>query len=134
VPTNRTPIRRPATGQITARALGAFRRLVALESECIGPPDCEPYRRCSTCEQWWVEQRTIHSELHLRPWEMAVEYEGMAEWEPDPAAVSRWRLFEEAAREPESRFRHVAKPDKPKRRRCKRESAAETAESETQNF
>ena len=41
--TNRTPIARRLTAMITPVALDAFRRLVALESECVGPPECEPY-------------------------------------------------------------------------------------------
>jgi hypothetical protein len=98
--TNRTPLARRSAAQITPRALAAFRRLVALESECIGSPDCEPYRRCSACDEWWVQQGIIHRELALKPWEMAVEYPGMGEWEPDEEAMARWRAFEEAASEP----------------------------------
>ena len=85
---------------ITPRALEAFRRLVALEAECIGPPDCEPFRRCAACDEWWTQQGIIHRELGLRPWEMAVEYPGMGEWPPNDAACRLWALFDEAASEP----------------------------------
>jgi hypothetical protein len=101
--TNRTPIARRSAVQITPTALDAFRRLVELEAECIGEPGCEPYRRCAACDEWWRMQWIIHRELGLKPWEMAVEYEGMGEWEPNEAACARWRAFEEAASAPEPR-------------------------------
>jgi hypothetical protein len=103
VSTNRTPIRRPATAQITPTALEAFRKLRQCEAQCSGPPVCEPFRRCAACDEWWTQQGIIHRELGLRPWETAVEYPGMAEWEPNEAACARWRAFEEAASEPEPR-------------------------------
>jgi hypothetical protein len=105
VPTNRTPIRRPAAATITPRALEAFRRLVELEAQCVGPPECEPYKRCAACDQWWVEQWTIRRELGLKPWEFAVEREGTGDWPADEAVRARWRLFEQAAAEPEPRRR-----------------------------
>jgi hypothetical protein len=87
VPTNRTPIRRPAAATITPRALEAFRRLVELEAQCVGPPECEPYKRCAACDQWWVEQWTIRRELGLKPWEFAVEREGTGDWPPTKQRV-----------------------------------------------
>jgi hypothetical protein len=103
--TRRVRIDRSLRQRITPRALEAFRRLKQCAAECIGEPECVPYQRCASCEAWWVQQKIIHTELALKPWEFAVEYEGMAEWEPDPAACARWRMFEEAAREPEPRPR-----------------------------
>jgi hypothetical protein len=50
-----------------------------------------------------VQQSVIHRELGLKPWEFAVEYPGMAEWEPNPAAVARWKLFEQAVSASEPR-------------------------------
>jgi hypothetical protein len=101
--TRRTPLARSSAAMITPRSLAAFRRLVALESECVGPPECEPYKQCSACDQWWVQQKIIHDELHLRPWEFAVEHENTGEWPADEGARARWRLFEEAAAAPEPR-------------------------------
>lgn len=83
--TNRVPIARHGTPQITPRALEAYRKLRALE---IG------------CDAWWDAQFEIHRALNLRPWEMAIDWPGLGEWEPDPAAVARWQMFEQAAREP----------------------------------
>jgi hypothetical protein len=120
MPTNRTPIARRLTPQITAVALDAFRRLVALESECIGPPGCEPFRRCAPCDEWWTQQGIIHRELGLRPWEMAVEYPGMGEWEPDEAACARWRAFEEAASEG---LETTSKPRRGRGKRARQEPA-----------
>jgi hypothetical protein len=112
VSTNRVPIARRSTAQITPAALEAFRRLVALESECVGPPACEPFRRCAACEAWWVQQGIIHSELGLRPWEFAVEHENTGEWPADEGARTRWKLFEEAAAMSEpSRRRQRAAPE-----------------------
>jgi hypothetical protein len=90
---------------ITPVAMAAFRRLVALESECAGPPACEPYRRCAACEEWWVQQKIIHDELGCKPWEMAIERENTGEWPADEGARRRWKLFEAAASEPEPRGR-----------------------------
>src|SRR4051812_31840606 len=101
--TRRVRIDRSLRQRITPAALAAFRRLKQCAAECIGPPACEPYKRCEACEEWWVQQKIIHTELALKPWEFAVEYEGMAEWEADPAACARWDAFEEAAREAEPR-------------------------------
>ena len=53
--TRRIPLARRSTAMITPRALEAFRRLVALENECIGPPDCEPLSSAvRACDEWWV--------------------------------------------------------------------------------
>ena len=102
MPTNRTPIVRRSTATISPRALEAFRRLVALESQCTCPPDRQPV--CAACDEWWRMQSVIGRELHLRPWHFpAVEYEGMADWPPNEAARALWRLFEQAASEPEPR-------------------------------
>jgi hypothetical protein len=102
MPTNRTPLARRSAAQITPRSLEAFRRLVALEAACVGPPKCEPYKRCAACEAWWVQQKIIHDELGCKPWEMAVEHANTGEWPADEGARARWRLFEEAAREPKA--------------------------------
>jgi hypothetical protein len=103
--TRRTLLARRSTAMITPTALDAFRRLVALESECVGPPGCEPYQRCAACDEWWVQQKIIHDELGLKPWEFAVEHENTGDWPADEGARARWDAFEEAAREPEPRRR-----------------------------
>ena len=46
--TARRPLARSSAAMITPRALEAFRRLEALEAECVGPPECEPYKRCAS--------------------------------------------------------------------------------------
>ena len=104
--TNRIPLARRSTAPITPTALAAFRRLVALESECVGPPECVPYTRCAACDEWWQQQKIIHDECNLKPWHYpAVEHEGTGDWPPNEAARALWRLFEEAAAEPEPRRR-----------------------------
>ena len=68
--TNRTPIARRSTAMITPVALDAFRRLVALESECVGPPECEPYTSgVPPAMSGGGCNGLIHRELALKPWE-----------------------------------------------------------------
>jgi hypothetical protein len=98
--TRRSRIERSLRQRITPVALDAFRRLVAFEAQCVGPPGCEPYKRCAACDAWWQQQGIIHRELSLRPWHFpAVEHENTGEWPANEAARALWRAFEQATRE-----------------------------------
>lgn len=102
MPTKRTPRHRPPKARFTPAALNAFRRMMELRDACTCAPDAT--EDCSACTEWNAQERILHTELRLSPWETAVQDpevtspypKGTLGYEKWPEAQARWRALMEA--------------------------------------
>jgi hypothetical protein len=101
LPTNRTPIARPAATMITARAIDLYESMSRLRCSCPSPkpPTQGP---CPSCEAWYDLHDLLHTELNLAPWQwpcvarQSPKRAGSPCWNEDIAA--RMTMLREAAK------------------------------------
>jgi len=92
MPTARKTISRKPTRRISERAIDLFDGMEMLAQQCSCGGDIR-YAECPACEQWWQQQRELHDELKLKPW----EYPACSPFENDePGVLARNRALKAA--------------------------------------
>jgi hypothetical protein len=105
--TTRTPISRAGRNKITPTAIAAFKKMQKLELQCTCLPinwDNPKYREeCAACDLWWQHHAVLHRELRAHPGDWPCIENPDCEYPdhdpPDPDAVERYRMLEQAAAE-----------------------------------
>jgi hypothetical protein len=109
--TRRTPIARPATLQISARAVGLFEQAEKARRKRRGAAcavGIYGYCRmeCPACQAWSDAHSELHRELALKPWEWPClpvcphppGSSAAQAWEPSGPELALWQTLERARR------------------------------------
>ena len=87
-------LKRSSVRRITDHALDLFDSMQALELRftCQSAPCASA--DCHVCAEWWQQQRRLHDELKLRPW----EYPAYSNFKnDDPQSKMRYRALNAAS-------------------------------------